>query len=79
MIRRMMLRWGRRNSLLLVSLLALSRTCVLKTRQVKWVIQMSTKEVQKFEGEWVSGKMHLQGEDLQVCFESPPIIAVRRR
>ncbi len=35
-------------------------------RQVKWVIQMATKEVQKFEGEWTSGKMNLEGEDLQV-------------
>ena len=27
---------------------------------------MATKEVQRFEGEWISGKMHLEGEDLQV-------------
>jgi hypothetical protein len=27
---------------------------------------MATKEVQKFEGEWTSGKMNLEGEDLQV-------------
>lgn len=27
---------------------------------------MSTEDVQKFEGEWTSGKMHLQGRDLQV-------------
>ena len=34
--------------------------------QIKWVIQMATPERQKFEGEWVSGRMRLQKHLLQV-------------